>query len=47
MGCHTDRDGLRPAHSVVVCAGSDRYPLSEDIEVDDLPAMAGLLQELA
>lgn len=46
-GFHIARDDLQPARSFVVYSGSERYPLSEDVEAIGLLEMAGMLGELS
>lgn len=42
-GFHNARDDLQPERTFVVCAGNERYPLTESTEVIGLPEMVRLL----
>ncbi len=46
-GFHIARDDLQPTRSFVVYSGSERYPLSKDVEAIGLPEMAGMLEGLS
>ena len=42
-GFHHAREDVRPERTFVVCAGEDRYPISEEVEVIGLREMAALI----
>lgn len=45
-GFHHANDDLKPARSFIVYAGTERYPLGEDIEAISLRELAGLLSAM-